>query len=51
MMRPGSLNFFLAAVFVFFFLLVTVLGLFSIERLSEFNRSSADVPARASSAI
>ena len=43
MMRPRSLNFFLSAVFIFFFLLVTVLGLFSIERLSEFNRSSADV--------
>ncbi|MBV8145205.1 MAG: MCP four helix bundle domain-containing protein [Gammaproteobacteria bacterium] len=42
-MRPRSLNFFLSAVFIFFFLLVTVLGLFSIERLSEFNRSSADV--------
>lgn len=41
--RPRSLNFFLSAVFIFFFLLVTVLGLFSIERLSEFNRSSADV--------
>ena len=42
-MRPRSLNFFLSSVFLFFFLLVTVLGLFSIERLSEFNRSSADV--------
>jgi two-component system, OmpR family, sensor kinase len=42
-MRPRSVNFFLSAVFIFFFLLVTVLGLFSIERLSEFNRSSADV--------
>jgi two-component system, OmpR family, sensor kinase len=43
MMRPRSLNFFLSAVFLFFFLLVTVLGLFSIERLSKFNASSADV--------
>ncbi len=43
MMRPRSLNFFLSSVFLFFFLLVTVLGLFSIERLSEFNKSSADV--------
>jgi two-component system OmpR family sensor kinase len=42
-MRPRSLNFFLSLVFLFFFLLVTVLGLFSIERLSKFNRSSADV--------
>jgi two-component system OmpR family sensor kinase len=43
MMRPRSLNFFLSSVFLFFFLLLTVLGLFSIERLSEFNRASADV--------
>jgi signal transduction histidine kinase len=43
MMRPRSLNILLSSVFLFFFLLVTVLGLFSIERLSEFNRSSADV--------
>jgi two-component system, OmpR family, sensor kinase len=43
MMRPRSLNFLLSLVFLFFFLLVTVLGLFSIQRLSEFNRSSADV--------
>jgi signal transduction histidine kinase len=42
-MRPRSLNFLLSLVFLFFFLLVTVLGLFSIERLSEFNKSSADV--------
>jgi two-component system, OmpR family, sensor kinase len=42
-MQPRSLNFFLSSVFLFFFLLVTVLGLFSIERLSEFNASSADV--------
>jgi two-component system, OmpR family, sensor kinase len=42
-MRPRSLNILLSSVFSFFFLLVTVLGLFSIERLSEFNRSSADV--------
>src|SRR5580704_16166375 len=43
MMQPRSLNFRLSLVFLFFFLLVTVLGLFSIERLSEFNRSSADI--------
>lgn len=43
MMRPRSLNFFLSLVFLFFFLLVAVLGLFSIQRLSEFNRSSTDV--------
>src|SRR5580704_1511039 len=42
-MRPRSLNILLSSVFLFFFLLVTVLGLFSIERLSEFNKSSADV--------
>ena len=42
-MRPRSLNFLLSLVFSFFLLLVTVLGLFSIERLSEFNRSAADV--------
>ncbi len=42
-MRPHSLNFFLSLVFLFFFLLVAILGLFSIQRLSEFNRSSADV--------
>ena|ERR1700738_5230017 len=43
MMQPRSLNVFFSLVFLFFFLLVTVLGLFSIQRLSEFNRSSADV--------
>jgi two-component system, OmpR family, sensor kinase len=42
-MQPRSLNFFLSLVFLFFFLLVTVLGMFAIERLSEFNRASADV--------
>ena len=42
-MQPRSLNFFLSLVFLFFFLLVTVLGLFAIERLSKFNRASADV--------
>jgi two-component system, OmpR family, sensor kinase len=42
-MQPRSLNILLSSVFLFFFLLVTVLGLFSIERLSEFNKSSADV--------
>jgi two-component system, OmpR family, sensor kinase len=42
-MQPRSLNLFLSSVFLFFFSLVTVLGLFSIERLSEFNSSSADV--------
>ncbi|MBV8923895.1 MAG: MCP four helix bundle domain-containing protein [Bradyrhizobium sp.] len=42
-MQPRSLNLFLSLVFLFLFLLVTVLGLFAIERLSEFNRSSADV--------
>jgi two-component system OmpR family sensor kinase len=43
LMRPRSLNFFLSSVFLFFFVLVTVLGVFSIERLSEFNGASADV--------
>ena len=42
-MQPRSLNILLSLVFSFFLLLVTVLGLFSIERLSEFNGSAADV--------
>ncbi|AUC97871.1 histidine kinase [Bradyrhizobium sp. SK17] len=43
MMRRRSLNYLLSLVFLFFFLLITALGLFSIERLGEFNRASADV--------
>lgn len=41
--QPYSIRFHLAAVFLLFFLLVAVLGLFSIWRLSNFNRLSADV--------
>jgi two-component system, OmpR family, sensor kinase len=43
MRQPHSIRFHLTAVFLVFFLLVTVLGLFSIWRLSNFNRLSADV--------
>jgi two-component system, OmpR family, sensor kinase len=43
MLKPRSLNVRLSLVFFFFFLLVSVLGLFSIERLSEFNSSTAGI--------
>ncbi len=43
MRQPHSIRFYLAAVFLLFFFLVVVLGLFSIWRLSNFNRLSADV--------
>jgi len=43
MRQPRSIRFHLAAVFLLFFSLVVVLGLFSIWRLSNFNRLSADV--------
>src|SRR5438128_917713 len=43
MRQPRSIRFQLASVFLFFFLLVVVLGLFSISRLSHFNRLSADI--------
>ena len=43
MRQPRSIRFHLTAVFLLFFLLVVVLGLFSIWRLSNFNRLSADV--------
>ncbi|MGA3309002.1 MAG: ATP-binding protein [Xanthobacteraceae bacterium] len=43
MRQPHSIRFHLTAVFLVFFLLVAVLGLFSIWRLSNFNRLSADV--------
>jgi two-component system, OmpR family, sensor kinase len=43
MRQPQSIRFHLAAVFLLFFLLVVVLGSFSIWRLSNFNRLSADV--------
>ncbi len=43
MRQPRSIRFHLASVFLFFFLLVVVLGSFSISRLNNFNRLSADV--------
>jgi two-component system, OmpR family, sensor kinase len=43
MRQPHSIRFHLTGVFLVFFLLVVVLGLFSIWRLSNFNRLSADV--------
>ena len=43
MRQPQSIRFHLTAVFLVFFLLIVVLGLFSIWRLSNFNRLSADV--------
>ena len=46
MPQPHSIRFHLAAVFLVFFLLVVVLGLFSIWRLNNFNLLSADVAER-----
>jgi len=43
MRQPSSIRFHLTIVFLFFFLLVIVLGLFSISRLSSFNRVSEDI--------
>jgi two-component system, OmpR family, sensor kinase len=43
MRKPRSIAFHLVLVFFFFFSLVLVLGLFSIWRLSDFNRVSADI--------
>jgi two-component system, OmpR family, sensor kinase len=43
MRQPRSIRFHLTAVFLVFFLLVVVLGFFSIWRLSHFNRLSSDV--------
>jgi two-component system, OmpR family, sensor kinase len=43
MRQPYSIRFHLTGVFLIFFLLVVVLGLFSIWRLNNFNRLSADV--------
>jgi len=43
MRKPHSIRFHLTAVFLVFFSLVVVLGSFSIWRLSNFNRLSADV--------
>jgi two-component system, OmpR family, sensor kinase len=46
MRQLRSIRFRLSAVFFFFFLLVLVLGFFSIDRLSDFNRVSADIRDR-----
>jgi two-component system, OmpR family, sensor kinase len=43
MWQPQSIRFHLAAVFLLFFSLVAVLGMFSIWRLSNFNLLSSDV--------
>ncbi len=43
MKQPRSIRFHLSLVFFFFLLLVLVLGLFSISRLSDFNKVSADI--------
>jgi two-component system OmpR family sensor kinase len=43
MRQPRSIRFHLSAVFFFFFLLVAVLGLFSIMRLHGFDRVSSDI--------
>jgi len=43
MTNPQSIRVRLSAVFLFFFVLVIVLGLFSLGRLSDFNRVSADI--------
>jgi hypothetical protein len=43
MRQPQSIRSHLAAVFLLFFSLVVILGLFSIWRLSNFNLLSADV--------
>jgi signal transduction histidine kinase len=44
MRQPRPIAFHLVLVFSFFFLLTIILGLFSIGRLSDFNRVSADIP-------
>jgi len=46
MRQLRSIRFRLSAVFFFFFLVVLVLGFFSIDRLSDFNRVSADIRDR-----
>jgi two-component system OmpR family sensor kinase len=46
MRQPRSIRFHLASVFLFFFLLVVVLGWFSISRLNGFHRVSADIAER-----
>src|SRR5271167_4210176 len=43
MMQPRSIRFHLSAVFIFFFLLIIVLGMFSISRLRDFNNVSASI--------
>jgi two-component system, OmpR family, sensor kinase len=43
MRQPRSIRFHLSAVFIFFFLLIIVLGLFSISRLRDFNNVSAGI--------
>ncbi|HEY7248310.1 MAG TPA: ATP-binding protein [Xanthobacteraceae bacterium] len=43
MRQPSSIRFHLTIVFLFFFLLVIVLGMFSISRLNNFNRVSEDI--------
>jgi two-component system, OmpR family, sensor kinase len=43
MRQPRSIRFHLAIVFLFFFLLVIVLGLFSLSRLSNFNRVAENI--------
>ncbi|TMJ45195.1 MAG: hypothetical protein E6G86_02170 [Alphaproteobacteria bacterium] len=43
MRQPRSIRFHLTLVFLFFFLLVVILGLFSISRLSNFNSLSEDI--------
>src|SRR6516165_8200376 len=43
MRQPRSIRFHLTLVFLFFFLLVVILGLFSISRLSNFNSLSANI--------
>jgi two-component system OmpR family sensor kinase len=43
MRQPRSIRFHLSAVFIFFFLLIIVLGMFSIARLRDFNNVSAGI--------
>jgi two-component system, OmpR family, sensor kinase len=43
MIQPRSIRFHLSAVFIFFFLLIIVLGMFSISRLRDFNNVSASI--------
>jgi two-component system OmpR family sensor kinase len=43
MRQPRSIRFHLSAVFIFFFLLIIVLGMFSISRLRDFNNVSAGI--------